>query len=124
MSEPRFPVEMVNGVPIVAAPEEIDITNADELRAAVLQAASSGDGTFVVDMSRTSVLRLGGAPCAVDAHKRAQGDRRPGAAGRVRPGRCCAIFQITGVDTRAPALPGRDGGSRAPGAAEASGAGT
>ena len=45
MSETRFPVETVNGVPIVAAPEEIDITNADELRAAVLQAASSGDGT-------------------------------------------------------------------------------
>ena len=28
MPDTRVPVEMVNGVPVVAAPEEIDITNA------------------------------------------------------------------------------------------------
>jgi len=32
MPDIRFLVEMVKGVPVVAAPEEIDITNAGELR--------------------------------------------------------------------------------------------
>ena len=36
MPEARFPVEAVRGVPVVAAPEEIDITNAEALRAALL----------------------------------------------------------------------------------------
>ena len=37
MPDARFPVEVVRGVPVVAAPEEIDITNAEALRAALLQ---------------------------------------------------------------------------------------
>ena len=32
-----FPVELVGGVPVVTAPEEIDITNAAGLRAACLK---------------------------------------------------------------------------------------
>jgi hypothetical protein len=31
MGDGRFPFEVVNGVPVVAAPEEIDITNAPAL---------------------------------------------------------------------------------------------
>ena len=41
MQDGRFPFEMVDGVPVVAAPEEIDITNAPELRSALLEAAAS-----------------------------------------------------------------------------------
>jgi len=36
MQDDRFPIGVVNGVPVAAAPEEIDITNAQELRAAPL----------------------------------------------------------------------------------------
>ena len=39
MREDSFPVELVRGVPVVAAPEEIDITNVAGLRAALLKAA-------------------------------------------------------------------------------------
>jgi anti-anti-sigma factor len=39
--------------PGATTPEEIDITNAAALRAAVLQAAAQGHGTFVVDMTGT-----------------------------------------------------------------------
>jgi anti-sigma B factor antagonist len=53
MVEGRFPVEVVNGVPVVTAPEEIDITNAPELRAALLEAAAHGHGMLVADLSRT-----------------------------------------------------------------------
>jgi anti-anti-sigma regulatory factor len=37
----------------VTAPEEIDITNAAGLRAALLEAAAHGSGTLVVDMTQT-----------------------------------------------------------------------
>ena len=45
MQDGRFPLEMIDGVPVVAAPEEIDITNAPELRSALLEAAAAANGT-------------------------------------------------------------------------------
>ena len=48
--------EVVSGVPVVAAPEEIDITSASALRSARLEAAAHGHGTLVVDMTLTRVL--------------------------------------------------------------------
>src|SRR5689334_5379577 len=71
-----FPVETTGGVPVVAAPEEIDITKATELRAALLQAATQGDGTLVVDMSRTQFCDSAGLNVLVRAHKRAQAQGR------------------------------------------------
>jgi hypothetical protein len=53
MPEASFPVQVVGGVPVVTAPEEIDITNAAGLRAALLEAAAHGSGTLVVDMTQT-----------------------------------------------------------------------
>ena len=38
--------EVVSGVPVVTAPEEIDITNAPRLRSALLEAAEHGHGTL------------------------------------------------------------------------------
>lgn len=40
--EVAFPVEKISGSPVVITPEEIDITNADGLRAALLRAAARG----------------------------------------------------------------------------------
>ena len=63
MPEDEFPVEVVRGVPVVAAPEEIDITNAEALRAALLTAAANGHGTLVVDMTGPgSAIRPGCIP--------------------------------------------------------------
>ena len=39
MPEVEFPVEVVGGMPVVAVPEEIDITIAGSLRAALLAAS-------------------------------------------------------------------------------------
>ena len=74
MPEASFPVEVVGGVPVVTAPEEIDITNAAGLRAALLQAAAHGSGTLVVDMSRTQFCDSAGLNVLVRAHKRAQAE--------------------------------------------------
>jgi anti-sigma B factor antagonist len=71
MPEARFPVEIVSGVPVVAAPEQIDITNAGGLRAALLESAARGHGRFVVDMSRTQFCDTAGLHALVGAHKRA-----------------------------------------------------
>jgi hypothetical protein len=60
MPEPSFPVELVDGVPVVAAPGEIDITNAAGLRAALLRSAArewDAGGGHVPD----AVLRFGRA---------------------------------------------------------------
>jgi anti-sigma B factor antagonist len=99
-----FPVEVIGGVPVVAAPEDIDITNAAGLRTALLQAASLGHGTFVVDMSRTQFCDTAGLHALVAAHKRA------GAGGGqlllvTRGAAVDRILSITGLDRVIPNFP-------------------
>jgi anti-sigma B factor antagonist len=72
--EVRFPVEAAGGVPVVTAPEEIDITSAEGLREALLEAAARGHGTFVVDMSRTRFCDSSGLHALVAAHRRAHAE--------------------------------------------------
>ena len=74
MHDGRFPVEVVNGVPVVTAPEEIDITNAPELRTALLEAATHGHGTLVADLTRTQFCDSSGLHTLLAAHKRAQAE--------------------------------------------------
>ncbi len=76
MPDDRFPVEMVQGVPVLAAPEEIDITNATALRAALLTATANGTGTLVVDMTRTQFCDSSGLHTLLAAHKRAEAEGR------------------------------------------------
>jgi len=42
MANVRYPIEMVRGVPVVAVPAEIDVGNADWLRAVLWEAAVTG----------------------------------------------------------------------------------
>ena len=74
MHDGRFPVEVLNGVPVVTAPEEIDITNAPELRTALLEAATHGHGTLVADLTRTQFCDSSGLHTLLAAHKRAQAE--------------------------------------------------
>src|SRR5437763_3466231 len=69
----EYPVAMVSGVPVVAAPGEIDITNADGPRAALAEAAAHRSATVVVDMTRTQFCDTAGIHVLVTAHKRARG---------------------------------------------------
>lgn len=89
---------MVSGVPVVVTPEEIDITNADGLRAALLECSGQGHGgLLVVDMSRTRFCDTAGLHALVGAHKRALAQ-----GGEVRvviPGVAVQrIFALTGLD--------------------------
>jgi anti-sigma B factor antagonist len=97
MQDGRFPFEMVDGVPVVAAPEEIDITNAPELRSALLEAAAHGHGTVVADLSRTQFCDSSGLHTLLAAHKRATaagGDMLLVISGDA----VLRVFTITGVD--------------------------
>ena len=76
MRDGRCLFEVVSGVPVVTAPEEIDITNAPELRSALLKAAAHGHGTLVVDMTRTRFCDCAGLHALHGAHKRAQAEGR------------------------------------------------
>jgi anti-sigma B factor antagonist len=98
MSAVNNPIEIVRGVPVVVAPEEIDVTNADWLRSVLLQAADRGHGTFVVDMTGTQFCASAGVRVLVRAHNWALaegGELRlviPASAVVLR------IFAITGLD--------------------------
>jgi anti-anti-sigma factor len=109
-----FPVEVVRGVPVVGAPEEIDTTNADGLRealhlaaghlAAGHLAAGDGSGTLVVDLTRTRFCDSAAIHALVDAHKRARaagGQVLLAFAGTAVP----RIFEITGIDRVIPSFP-------------------
>jgi anti-sigma B factor antagonist len=97
MPDDGFPVEVAGGVPVVAAPEELDITNADGLRSALVEAAADGYGTVVVDMTRTRFCDSSGLHTLVAAHRRA------GAEGRevllvIPSSTVLRVFAITGMD--------------------------
>lgn len=74
MHDGSFLIELVNGVPVVAAPEEIDMANAPELGSALLEAAANGPGTVVADMTRTQYCDSAGIHTLLAAHKRARAD--------------------------------------------------
>ena len=76
MPDGSFPVEIVKGMPVVAAPEEIDITNAEALGAALLEASANGHDTLVVDMTRTQFCDSSGLHTLIAAHKRAEAEGR------------------------------------------------
>ena len=76
MTEPMFPVQITRGVPVVIAPEEIDITNVGQLQAALLHAAARPGPALVVDMTRTRFCDSAGLHALIGAHKRAQAEGR------------------------------------------------
>jgi anti-sigma B factor antagonist len=108
MSGLRYPIEMVKGVPVVVAPQEIDAHNADCLRAVLLQAAVRGHATFVVDMTGTQFCASAGLSVLVRAHKRALADGGelrlviPASAAVLR------VFALTGIDRLIPNFTDRE----------------
>jgi anti-sigma B factor antagonist len=101
MHDGRFPCEVINGVPVVAAPEQIDMTNAPELGAALLEAAAHGHGTIVADLTRTQFCDSSGLHTLLAAHKQARDE--DGEMLLVILGTAMLrIFALTGVDRMIP----------------------
>jgi anti-anti-sigma factor len=97
MLDAKFPVVVVEGVPVVAVPEEVDVTNANGLRLALLHAAAGSPPAVVVDMTRTQFCDSAGLNVLVSAHKNAQA-----VAGEVllaQPGPIILrVMELTGID--------------------------
>jgi len=70
MRDISYPTVVIGGVPVVAAPAEIDIATADELRTALLGAAD-GHTVVVVDMTGTRFCDSAGLSVLAGAHRRA-----------------------------------------------------
>jgi len=98
MSVPAgFPVTTISGMPVVKAPAEIDITNAGQLRAALLSAAGRGHAVLVVDMSETAFCDTAGLQVVVLGHRRAVAE---GGEFRlvVQTTPLLRLFALTGID--------------------------
>ena len=67
-----LPVSWAEGVAVVTAPVEIDITNAGALREALLAAARKAPAVIVVDMTDTEFCDSTGLNTLVRAHTRAE----------------------------------------------------
>jgi anti-sigma B factor antagonist len=89
------------GVPVVTAPEELDITNAPHLELALAEAAAEGHRSFVVDMSRTRFCDSAGLQVVLAAYKRA----RAGGGGLVLAiggNAVLRLFELTGAASVVP----------------------
>jgi len=102
--EHRPPVQVIGGVPVVAAPEEIDMTNAAGLEAAFLEASALGHDTYVVDMSGTEFCDSAGVHALVQAHRRFRSE-----GGEmllvVSSTAVLRVFAIIGIDQLIPGFP-------------------
>ena len=97
MPDVRFPVQAASGVPVVTAPEQIGITNAADLRAALLRAAGGRARDVRGRHDPHPVLRLAGLHVLAGAHKRAPAEG--GAVLLVIAGAAVLrIFAVTGLD--------------------------
>ncbi len=100
-------VDMVGCVPVVTVPEEVDVTNAPGLRAALLQAAADGSATLVVDMTGTRFCDSAGLRVLADAHKRAVA--AGGAVVLAVPATAVLrVLEITGIDQVIPSFASLD----------------
>jgi anti-sigma B factor antagonist len=103
--------KLAGGVPIVAAPAEIDITTAGQLRAVLLEATVARHPAVVVDMSRTVFCDASGLHTLVRAHKRTVAEG--GGLRLVVPagGAVSCVIHLTRLDRVIPAFqPGRGPG--------------
>lgn len=71
MSEERYPVRWSGRTAVVTAAGEIDLTNAEGLRDALLSALNDGARGLVVDMTGTTFVDSAGVTALVRASRRA-----------------------------------------------------
>ena len=77
MSEDRFPAAWSGRTAVVAASGEIDLTNADGLRDALLSVIDAGARGLVVDMTATTFLDSAGITALARASRRASATDTP-----------------------------------------------
>ena len=75
MADHSYPVVMIGGVPVVEAPQEIDLSNAEWFGAVLLRAASGGHRAVVVNMAGTRFCDSSGLHALAKAYNRATAEK-------------------------------------------------
>jgi anti-sigma B factor antagonist len=98
VSEQPDQLSQVNGVPVVKAAIEVDASNAQDLRDAIVTALSGGAAALIVDMSETEFCDSTGLNVLVRAHKRLAEAGGELLLVAIEP-TLLRIFKVTGMDT-------------------------
>jgi anti-sigma B factor antagonist len=98
VSEQPDQLSQVNGVPVVRAAVEVDATNAQDLRSAIVAAITTGAERLIVDMGGTEFCDSTGLNVLVRAHKRLADGGGELLLVATEP-TLLRIFKVTGMDT-------------------------
>jgi anti-anti-sigma factor len=91
MSDARYPIDVVRGVPVVTADTVLDRRGAKVLRATLLHLAAAGHVTVVIDMSATRTIDAAGRAELARAYRHATAE-----GGDLRIVRASALAEILG----------------------------
>ena len=121
----RYLRTMIDGVPVVSTPAEIDITTADELHAVLREATSGGHRAVVVDMTGTGFCDSAGVHALLGAYQQLEGEGRDLRLVVPKQGAVGRVLGLTGVDRCVPcfaslteALTGTFDGAHRPGSTD------
>jgi anti-sigma B factor antagonist len=107
MAYVSYQLDRASGLPVIALPDEIDITSANDLRAVLSMVAQCGHATIVVDMTLTQFCDSAALGVIVMAHKRALAEG--GELRLVIPSAAVLrVFAVTGLDRHIPAFTSLD----------------
>ena len=104
MPQERLPVAWLGEAAVITLPEEIDISNSEQVRDELLLLLNRGPAVLIVDMTETTFCDSAGVNALVRAHKRATAN---GAEIRVVVASrgVQRVLAITGVDRLIPVYP-------------------
>jgi anti-sigma B factor antagonist len=104
MPQERLPVVWLGEAAVITLPEEIDISNSDQVRDELLALLNRGPAVLIVDMAETTFCDSAGVNALVRAHKRATAN---GAEIRLVVASLGVqrVLAITGVDRLIPVYP-------------------
>jgi anti-sigma B factor antagonist len=71
MSTDSYKIDWLGGRAVIAMPAEIDVTNADEARQALVEAVSQGPAVLIIDMTATTFCDSAGVAAIVTAYRQA-----------------------------------------------------
>jgi len=102
MSAEAYEVQWVGQHAVITMPAEIDAANADEVRQALLAAATPGTAILIIDMSGTTFCDSAGLKAIIAAHAQAA---ETGTELRLVATAVLRIMTIIGIDQLIPIYP-------------------
>jgi anti-sigma B factor antagonist len=99
MTAEGYPLRWVGQHGVVTLPAEVDVTNADEIRQALLAAASHDVAVLIIDMSETTFCDSAGVQAIIAAHQQAAAT---GTELRLATTAVLRILTLVGIDQLIP----------------------